>query len=274
MLKHLNIDEMVALSAPWVEEPKRKALFLSIPEIAALHAKVTQVYTELLSARPASQEPSPELRKLLEQSAALDLRHDHLARAVSMGIDADRALCLGASPPDTARANQCDEVSAKLLPNGLAIVNASLLAEAGNSARVTELLQDEPAVAAFLKAIPVRGKATLLDVTQTWLDVGAELGKLERTREELEAKAATKPAGKAALASLRGRWIRLVSQVLSNLELSEAPAEAIETIRRPVLKASERAAKRYAGGAGGAGDEGPAAPAAGEGGGASGAHEG
>jgi len=102
-------------------------------------------------------------------------------------------------------------------------------------------------------------------------EIGAELGKLERTREELEAKAATKPAGKAALASLRGRWIRLVSQVLSNLELSEAPAEAIETIRGPVLKASERAAKRYAAGAE---DEGPAAPAAGEGGGVSGAHEG
>lgn len=265
MLKHLNIDEMVALSAPWVEEPKRKALFLSIPEIAALHVKIAQIYAELLAARPTSLELSPELCKLSEESAQLDVRHDQLARAVHAGIDADRALCLGASPPDTARARQCDEVSAKLFPNGLNIVNASLLAEAGNSARVAELLHEEPDVGAFLKAIPVRGKATLLDVTQAWLDMGVKLGKLERTREELEAKAATKPAGKAALSTLRGRWIRLVSQVLSNLELSEVSAEAIETIRGPVLKASARAGKRYAGSA-----EGPAAPGdVGEGGGAS-----
>jgi hypothetical protein len=246
MLKHLNIDEMVALSKPWVEDAKRKALFLSIPEIAALHAKIEQVYADLLGARPAAPEVSPALRKLLDEGAQADVRHDQLARAVFAGIDADRALCLGASPPDIARASQCDEVSVKLFPNGLHIVNASLLAESGNSARVAKLLDDEPPVGAFLKAIPVRGKATLLDVTHAWIDAGAQLGKIEHAREELEAKAATKHAGKAALTNLRGRWIRLVSQVLSNLELSDAPAEAIETIRGPVLKASERAAKRYA----------------------------
>ena len=34
-------------------------------------------------------------------------------------------------------------------------------------------------------------------------------------------------------------------QVLSTLELSDAPVEAIEIIRGPVLLASERASKRY-----------------------------
>jgi hypothetical protein len=36
--------------------------------------------------------------------------------------------------------------------------------------------------------------------------------------------------------------------VLSNLAESDAPAEAIETIRGPILRASDRAGKRYAAG--------------------------
>jgi hypothetical protein len=56
-----------------------------------------------------------------------------------------------------------------------------------------------------------------------------------------------KPASKATVVALRASWIRLVTLVLSNLEVSEAPVEAIETIRGPVLKASDRAAKRYPG---------------------------
>jgi hypothetical protein len=39
--------------------------------------------------------------------------------------------------------------------------------------------------------------------------------------------------------------MRLVSQVLNNLSLSNADAEAIETIRGPIHRASERAARRY-----------------------------
>jgi hypothetical protein len=82
---------------------------------------------------------------------------------------------------------------------------------------------------------------------------GAELGALERQREEQAAKETTRAAGKAAMNARRGRWIRLVSQVLTNLDLSDADAEAIETIRGPVHRASDRAARRYI-------DENPSAP--------------
>lgn len=58
--------------------------------------------------------------------------------------------------------------------------------------------------------------------------------------------------------------------LLDNLDVPHAPAEAIETIRGPVVKASERAGKRYAGGGDGAGVD-PAAPA--EGGGAAAPNE-
>ena len=78
------------------------------------------------------------------------------------------------------------------------------------------------------------------------------------------AKEATEPLGKAGMNGLRARWIRLVSQVLSNLELSDAAAESIELIRGPVIKASDRAGKRYEGGAAAPAEE-PGAPVGGAG---------
>ncbi|MEO7327394.1 MAG: hypothetical protein ABI193_02370 [Minicystis sp.] len=268
MLKHLNIDEMVALIAPWVTNAKRKATFLSIPEIAGLHPKVAEVHDELLGAQPAPEQVSPALQKIIDEADAADALHDPLARAVSAGIEHDRAQCLAAEPPDTARAKQAEEVLAKLFPNGMSIINASLLAESGNTARIAALLKVEPAIGAFLQAIPVRGQTTLLATTQRWIAAGKTLGKLQRLREELEAMEATAPSGKAPINVVRGRWIRVVSLVLSNLELSDASAESIELIRGPVNKASERAAKRYGGEEDAAGGDGdatgkPGAPPAG-----------
>ncbi len=109
------------------------------------------------------------------------------------------------------------------------------------------------------------GQSTLLDTTQRWIAVGAELGALERGREEQEAKEATKPLGKAKMNALRARWIRVVALVLTNLEISGAAAESIELIRGPVLKAADRAGKRYEGG-GAAPVEAPAAAVDGAGG--------
>jgi hypothetical protein len=250
LLKHLNIYEMVGIVAPWADDARRKALFLSIPEISALHPKIVQIHIDLLSAQPASAQVSPALQKIIDAATAADAVHDPLARAVWHGVEAERNLCLAADPPDPERAGKAQEILARLFPNGMSIVNASLLAESGNTARVARLLEEEPETAAFLKAIPVRGKTTLLDTAKRWIAAGSELGALERQREEQEAKEFTQPLGKAGMNALRARWIRLVSQVLTNLELSDAAAESIELIRGPVLKASDRAGKRYEGGAG------------------------
>jgi hypothetical protein len=272
LLRHLNIDEMVGVIAPWVIDPKRKALFLSIPEIAAQHSKVIEAHTDLLAARPATTAMSPELRQVTDAEAVVDDRHDHLARAIHVAINADAELGLAGDPPDKTRSVLAEEIDAKLFPTGLNITNASFLAESGNTARVAQLLKAEPAIAAFLKSIPMRGKTTLLAMTEHWIETGAELGKLERKREELEAQEATKPVDKAKLNSIRGKTIRLLSLVQANLEESSAPPVAIETIRGPITKASERAAKRYAttpegtdGGTGGG--SGGAPPPGGSGGG-------
>lgn len=249
MLKHLNVDEMVALSGPWIDDGKRKAQFLAIPEIAALHPKVAQIHADLVSAKPASGTVTPELQKIIDAANAVDIIHDPLARVTAAGIDLDRHFALASTPPDLARAKQAEEVYAKLFPGGMNIINASLLAESGNTARVARLLANEPAIGAYLQSIPVRGKGTLLDTVHRWLDAGAQLGKLERAREEMEAIEITQPTGKVGINVLRARWIRIVSLILTNLEVADAPTETVEVIRGPVLKASERAGKRYESGA-------------------------
>ncbi|WP_437286142.1 hypothetical protein [Sorangium sp. So ce406] len=266
MLKHLMIEEMVALVSPWIENAQRKRLFLSIPEIAGLHPKVVAAHEAVLAVRPSKAGLSAAMSALNDELARVDDRHDHLARAVCWGIDAHRAHCLGADPPDRERAATCDQAQPKLFPSGLNIIKASPTAEAGNTARVARLLDEEPSIGEFLKGIPAPGKTTLLHTTQRWIKTGKELEAIEHRRDELAAKEKTAPVTKATVAAARSQWFRVVSAVLSNLELSDAPAEAVETIRGPVLKASERAGKRYGGAPAGEGPgvEEPGQPAVGE----------
>ncbi|WP_437629762.1 hypothetical protein [Sorangium sp. So ce854] len=245
MLKHLNLDEMVALLSPWVEDPKQRKVFLSIPEVAPLHPRVVEAHEAVLAVRPSSGGTSSEMRALIARSNGVDRCHDHLARAVSYGIDARRELCLAEEPADTAGAARCDLVQKKLFPSGLSILNASPLAEAGNTTRIARLLEEEPEIAAFLRSIPARGKASLLDVVKRWLTTGRELQALERARTELEATETTTPVTKTTIQSARSQWFKVVSLVLSNLEMSRALARDIEIIRGPVLRASSRAGKRY-----------------------------
>lgn len=248
MLKHLNIAEMVALFAPWVSNETRKALFLSIPEIAPFHAKVIDAHKAVLAVRPATAGLSPDIRALTERALVVDARHDHLAREVALALECHREHALALDPPDRDRAAICDQAYAKLFPDGLHIINASLLAESGNTARVAQLMNDEPVIPQLLKTIPAPGGTSLHDVVLRWIAVGAQLEEVEHKREEVLAKEATTPVTKATQQAARSQWFRVASQVLSSLELSDAPAEAVETIRGPIVRASDRAGKRYASG--------------------------
>ncbi len=202
----------------------------------------------MLAVQPSSRggRMSSKLRAIVDETSEVDRRHDHLARAVSYGIDAHRELCLAEEPSTAVRAAQCDAVQRQLFPGGLSTVNASTLAEAGNTTRIARLLEDEPAISNFLKSVPTYGKASLLDVVKRWLAKGRELQTLERARAEIEATETTTPASKTTIQAARSQWFKIVALVLPNLELSRAPARDIENIRGPVLRASSRAGKRYA----------------------------
>lgn len=247
MLKHLNIDEMVALSAPWVDKKKRQGVFLSIPEIAPLHGKVIQAYEAVLAVRPGKSAP-PALQAILEEETLVDSRHDHYARGIHLVLEAHAQLFAAQDPPDFSRGARCQEAIRKLFPTGLAIVSASLLAESGNTARVGKLLRDEEkSLAEFLDTLPaLEKKKTLRDMVDGWIEAGTRLAELEHARTQLLAKEASKPVDNLSPTVAKGLWLRVVSQVLSNLELSDAAPSAIEAIRGPILRAADRAEKRYA----------------------------
>lgn len=246
MLKHLNIDEMVALSAPWVDKKKRQDVFLSIPEIAPLHSKVVQAYEAVVAVRPGKSAP-PELQAVLEEETLVDARHDHFARGIYMMLEAYAQLFAAQEPPDFSRGARCQEALRKLFPTGLTIVNSSLLVESANTARVGKLLRDEEkALAEFLDSIPaLEKKKTLRDMVDGWIEAGTRLAELEHKRAGLLAKEAIRPVPNLSPQVAKTLWLRVVSQVLSNLELSEAPSNVIEAIRGPVLRAAARAEKRY-----------------------------
>lgn len=248
MMKHLNLAEMVALVSPWARKTKRRATFLAIPEIAALHPQLVDAHKAVLAVRPAKPSTPPALRTLDEKATRVDDRHDHLARATTFALDAEREHCLAKDPPDVERAAKCDEVNAEIFPNGMAIINASFLAESGNTARVAKLMKNKPEIPKFLKTITAPGKTSLYDTVERWISAGSQLEALEHDREEVLAQHVTKPVTTATIQAARSQWFSVVSTILSNLEISRAPAEAIEAIRGPVLRASERAGKRYAGG--------------------------
>lgn len=88
------------------------------------------------------------------------------------------------------------------------------------------LLAKDPELAAFLDEIPVR-EGTLLQLAKRWITAVKKLGKLERERAALVAKEAHTPRDSSAVTRLRLDWIRLVSLVLANLELSRAKPQAI-----------------------------------------------
>ena len=84
------------------------------------------------------------------------------------------------------------------------IINVSLLAESGNTARVAHLLENEPAIGKLLKTIPAPYKTSLFETVGRWIAAGTKLEELEHKSEESLAKEATTPVTKA-MSTIWGR---------------------------------------------------------------------
>jgi len=244
---HLEIDEMVGLTKPWVEASPQRDAFLAVPEIAPLHAKVVQVHEALLVAK-SQRAPQNELKTLLEEETIVDARHDHLARGIHAALEAQLHFLLSQDPPDFLRAATCQAAQRKLFPMGLSIVNASLLAESGNTARVGRMLRgQEKALGEFLATIPAFGSnKTLRDQVDAWIEAGTSLAELEHLRSSLALKeGALAPSSSPAAA--KKAWNRIVSQILLTLGVSDASAEVVQILRRPFEQAVEKSSMKFTG---------------------------
>lgn len=247
MFDHLDIDEMVALTKLWVEASPTREAFFAVPEIAPLHPKVVQVHEALLTAK-SQRAPQNELKTLLEEETIVDSRHDHLARGIHAALEAQLHFLLSQDPPDFLRAATCQAAQRKLFPMGLSIVNASLLAESGNTARVGRMLRaQEKALSDFLGTIPVLGSnKTLRDMVDAWIEAGTSLAELEHLRSSLALKEGAQGANTSPAAAKKA-WNRIVSQILLTLGVSDASAEVVQTLRGPFEQAAERSSIKFSG---------------------------
>lgn len=244
MLDRLDIDEMLALTAPWVEDSSARNVFLSVSEIAPLHSKVVQAHEALVAAK-GQRFPKTEMKTLLEEETIVDARHDHLARGIHATLEAHLHFLLSKDPPDFLRAATCQQAQRKLFPMGLSIINASLLAESGNTARVGRMLAtQEKALSAFLGTIPAFApNQSLRDMVDAWIEAGTSLAELEHLRSSLALKEGAIAASSSPQAAKKA-WNRIVSQILLMLGVSDAAPEVVQVLRGPFEHALDHASIR------------------------------
>jgi hypothetical protein len=244
MLDRLDIDEMLALTAPWVEESSAREVFLSVSEIAPLYSKVVQAH-EALAAAKTQRVPQTEMKTLIEEETIVDARHDHLARGIHATLEAHVHFLLSQDPPQFSRAATCQHALRKLFPVGLSIINASLLAESGNTARVGRMLAtQEKALAEFLTTIPAFSpNKSLRDMVDAWIEAGTSLAELEHLRSSLALKEGAIAASSSPQAAKKA-WNRIISQILLMLGVADAAPDVIHGLRGPFEEALQRASTR------------------------------
>jgi len=238
-VRDLQIGEMINISTTWVGP--QKAAFLAILEIAPLFARLEVVHHALIVARDGASADAI-LADLDAQAEILDGRHDHLARAFYYLLIAARYFELGSESGDEAKAEAIVRASNALLPSQLRAVQASYQAEAGNATQLETLASTE--FPALLGTIQIKATKTALDIAHEMGTVGRSLGTVE-TQRSLAAGQVKKETVTPSEVRRRMRdWAQVAEAILINLQIASAPAEAIETLRKPLLDAVDKAVTR------------------------------
>jgi hypothetical protein len=245
-LKHLELSEMAGLTAAWVGA--HRPLLQGIQQVAPWLAQLDAVHARVVKAQPTrTTELDQELAALVEQQNRLDDLHDDLVRATALGLEAEQFFCRGMTPAQPERAVLCERALAMLLPQGLTIVNALYIAEAGHAARTRELLASEAWLRDLLASIPTSGGSSLQTVVETWCSLGEQLGLLEEKKALVQARiAGAVQVPRSEMLAARNAWLALVNMILGLFPMVEGHEEAIHTLSSPVLRTAEIAGKRYA----------------------------
>lgn len=246
MMKALKNSEMIGLSAALLDEKRHRAVFLSIPLLAALLAEVEAAHAGLLVAAPppdaAAEAAARELAELNAEGRAADRTHDRKSLGLHGALDA--AVRLADDPDDAVR---LAGVRDALFPDGTAMVNATWAAEAGNAERMEARLADAD-VRGALAEITVRPGVTLLDEARACVAAGRALGRIESRKAALHAASAAHGAPRAGSAAARNEWIQTMNLVLATAkrlkgEQAERFAPVLREIQRVEAKSDARAAR-------------------------------
>lgn len=233
-LKHLSVPEMVDLTSAWVDPSHADRTALAsvdavvgiLPLLDAAHADLlaTQVDTEGAAAT-----------NLIEELASADVVHDAWARACSYLLRGHEQVALAQGRTQDVKALQA--LHDTLFPDGLRVVNYSYREESGHAVLLASRLSAEDKT--LLASLPISG-GTLADAVESWIQAGTEIGTLEqqRTRKRQQSTLAGR------LQRARNRWIRVMQNLRSVLELSEATDKRLLDMLKQVEQVEQAAEAR------------------------------
>lgn len=236
--KRLATNEMLFISAEWLktDSPAHKAILAST-DLAPTLPKIQSTHQELSNAaQPIAL--NPRLFEIIKEQTDIDERHDDIIRGV-FGLLSATAALLGApeSAPLLALRDQ-------LIPEGLASVQKSYSAEAGEAAQLASRLT--PEIRSQLDRFYVGPKSAQHKLTtylDEWIQLGAKLGSLEIEKSRLNSNESTTATG-AALVNARNKWLRTVNLFLAVAEASELDPETDALVFGPLRMAESRADRR------------------------------
>ena len=246
--RNLSTEQMVHISAEWLDPKGLRPVLLSIAIVAELVPKLEDVHQTLITRQPATSAILARVTALQEKQATLDIPYDRALRG-SYGL----LSSLADLTSDPSKAAAYIDLRDRLSPEGLRAILKSYTEKAGAAKMLPGRLDE---TARELLASIATPDGVLMDVVNAWTRTGRELGALEREKVALNQQLANEE-GKVRPADVlkaRNRWIRLAHALESNLEISAADEATVASILGS-LHDGEAKANRRAGGA-----PGPASP--------------
>lgn len=240
-LKDLTTPQMLTITAAWVDPKRERPKLEGLKRIAPLLADIDSAHMGLGRARRTEKTTSKEMAEIQSQQLALDKIHDRKARGAHAILTGFADLA-----DDPEDATHYLNIREELFPDGLKFITSSYSDEAGQAHIVRERLTAESRGA--LKALPTPS-GSMLKAVLAWLSAGQELGKLEIRKAQLAA--AERPIEGTVQGNhlkARNRWIKVVSSVISMLELEEEiNADTQRLILAPLHEALAKAERRRGG---------------------------
>lgn len=183
-LWNLTLAEMLGITSSLLAKDGLRARFEEHPLLAEMLPSLEHVHAQAARVAPAPEDDAAkEYSALSQEGAVLDAeQHDRRVRGIYHLFESLAEL---ATTPDAAA--RFRTLSSRLLPQGLATMQQSWQGEAGNAARVAQMLQDDPSLRSELTCIKLPGNHTLCTEVDALVRVGLRLGAIEARRAELKA---------------------------------------------------------------------------------------
>lgn len=234
--RNLTTNTMVAITGVWVDPSRDRPTIEAYPELGGSLTMVERAHDEVIETQQADGVSREMIDNLTEAIFEVDARHDRKARACYKLVE---GLAERADDPDEQAYWRA--VGEALFPDGLSVVNATYLDQAGGVDKVRSRI--DAAMRAKLDATDIDGES-LGETVDDWLEAGAELGELFTRRARLEAEDDGARVTAGDVRDARFFWIRAVKNFVGMLEMLDVDQKTRDQLLTPLREAKEAAGKQ------------------------------